>query len=343
MPKQIPGQHSASGDKLLIAYLFPGQGAQVIGMGRALYEADAVARSTIDSIENICKLPLKRLMWEGPASELTATWHAQLALFACSVAAYRAFRNAGAPEPRFVAGHSVGEYAALVAAEAIELEPAVDLVSLRGKSMAAAPPGTMAALIGLAVDKLEAICQTVDGTVTVANYNSPEQFVISGEYAAVEAACEMALVAGAKRAIRLNVGGAFHSPLMLPALGPLSAALATAPWKATRIPVVHNVDALPNRETQQFIDRLSRQLAGNVRWTDGILAMRDGGSRIFVELGCGRTLTGLLRRIDKTLSGLVVEDPRSLGEAIAKLSASGVIPDKESPQVTRRQYQLDNC
>lgn len=310
----------------MIAFVFPGQGSQTVGMGRDLYERFPAAREVIDLVEDRTRLPLKRLMWEGPEADLTATQHAQVALFACGVAAWKALQAGGAPQPAFVAGHSLGEYTALVAAGALDLEPAADLVALRGRSMAAAPPGTMAAVLGLASEKLDEICAGTEGTVVVANYNSPDQLVISGEPEAVRKAGEKALAAGAKRVVPLNVSGAFHSPLMLPALGPLSEALATAPWRDARVPVVHNVDARPNRDRAAFADRLSRQLASGVRWTDCVFAMRDAGVRTFVELGSGKTLTGLLRRIDKALAGMAVEDGPSLEKALETLGSAATQP-----------------
>jgi [acyl-carrier-protein] S-malonyltransferase len=303
----------------MIAFVFPGQGSQTVGMGKDLYDRFDPAREAIDFIEALTGLPLKKLMWEGPEADLTATQHAQVALFACGVAALRVLQAKGVPQPAFVAGHSLGEYTALVAAGALELGPAADLVALRGRSMAKAPAGTMAAVLGLEAGKLDEVCEKTPGTVVVANYNSADQLVISGEPAAVEAAGEAAKAAGAKRVIPLNVGGAFHSPLMLPALGPLSEALDKAPWRDSAMPVVHNVDARPNREAAQFADRLGRQLASGVRWTACVETMREAGVTTFVELGAGKTLTGLLRRIDKSLAGLAVEDGASLEAALESL------------------------
>lgn len=308
----------------MIAFVFPGQGSQTVGMGKDLYDRFPAAKEVIDFVEERSGLPLKRLMWEGPEADLTATRHAQVALFACGVAAWKALLAGGAPQPAYVAGHSLGEYTALVAAGALELGPATDLVALRGRSMAAAPAGTMAAVLGVPAEKLDEICAATEGTVVVANYNSPDQLVISGEPEAVRKAGEAATAAGAKRVVPLNVSGAFHSPLMLPALGPLSEALNKAPWSDAQVPVVHNVDAKPNRDKAAFADRLSRQLANGVRWTDCVLAMRDAGVTTIVELGAGKTLTGLLRRIDKGLAGLAVEDAASLEKALEALKGEPV-------------------
>ncbi len=309
----------------MIAFVFPGQGSQTVGMGKDLYDRFPAAREAVDFIGDRTGLPLKRLMWEGPEADLTATQHAQVALFACGVAAWKALAAAGAPAPAFVAGHSLGEYTALVAAGALDLGPAADLVALRGRSMAQAQAGTMAAVLGAPAEKLDEICAATEGTVVVANYNSPDQVVISGEPEAVKKAGEAALTAGAKRVVPLNVSGAFHSPLMLPALGPLSEALGVAPWRDSTVPVVHNVDGKANHGADQFADRLSRQLSAGVRWTDCVLAMRDHGVSTFVELGAGKTLTGLLRRIDRGLTGLAVEDAASLEKAIEALRSGQTV------------------
>ncbi|MBM3268617.1 MAG: ACP S-malonyltransferase [Candidatus Sericytochromatia bacterium] len=305
----------------MLAFVFPGQGSQFVGMGRDLYERHAAAREVIDFVEERTRLPLKHLMWDGPESDLTATQHAQVALFACGVAAWNAFRAGGGPDAACMAGHSLGEYTALVAAGALDLGPAADLVALRGRSMAQAPEGTMAAVLGLDPQKLDEICEATPGVVVVANYNSPDQLVISGEPQAVAKAGEAATRFGAKRVLPLNVSGAFHSPLMLPALGALTDALNRSPWRDATVPVVHNVDARPNRRADQFADRLSRQLASGVRWTDCIGTMRDQGVTTWVELGAGKTLTGLLRRIDRNLAGHVVDDAASLDKALEALDS----------------------
>ncbi len=305
----------------MIAYVFPGQGAQTVGMGKDLYDRFPEARAVIDAVESRSGLPLKRLMWEGPADDLTATQHAQVALFACGVAAFKVLEAQGAPPPTMVAGHSLGEYTALVAAGALDLGPATDLVTLRGQSMAKAPPGTMAAVLGMDPDQLTRLCADIPGQVVVANYNTLDQLVVSGEVKAVEALHDAARRAGAKRVVMLNVGGAFHSPLMAPALGPLSAALREAPWKDATIPVVHNVDATPNQRADRFADRLTRQLESSVRWVDCVGAMRDAGIRMFVELGAGRTLAGLIRKIDRSLQAVVVEDGISLDKTLSDLHA----------------------
>lgn len=306
----------------MIAYVFPGQGAQTVGMGKDLYDHFEVARAVVDEVERRSGLPLKRLMWEGPLDELTATAHAQVALFACGVAAFEVLQSLGAPRPAMVAGHSLGEYTALVAAGALELGPATDLVTLRGQSMARAPQGTMAAVLGMDADQLVRQCAEVPGTVVVANFNSPDQLVVSGEVKAVEAVRDAAERAGAKRVVMLNVGGAFHSPLMAPALGPLSEALRSAPWKDSAIPVVHNVDAAPNSRAELFADRLTRQLESSVRWVDCINTMARSGVDTFVELGAGKTLCGLMRKIDRSLKSMAVEDRHSAEKAATDLGAS---------------------
>ncbi|MBU6429203.1 MAG: ACP S-malonyltransferase, partial [Cyanobacteria bacterium REEB65] len=213
-----------------------------------------------------------------------------------------------------------GEYTALVAAGALDLDAAADLVTLRGKSMAMAKDGTMAAVLGLDVQVLERLCAELDGNVVVANFNTPDQLVVSGEPEGIAALFQTAKAAGAKRVVPLNVSGAFHSPLMAPALGPLSEALRRAPWQDAAIPVVHNVDGCPNASCQVFADRLGRQLESSVRWVDCVQTMGAAGIQTFVELGAGKTLCGLIRKIDRDARVLAVEDKASLEAALAEWS-----------------------
>ncbi len=308
-----------------LAFLFPGQGAQTVGMGRALAEAFASARATFEAADRALGFPLSRICWEGPEDELRKTVNAQPALLTHSVAVGRLFEAAGL-RPQWAAGHSLGEYSACVAAGALDFEDAVRLVHRRGALMYQAGldrPGAMAAILGLARENVESACAEAAavGVVLAANLNAPGQVVISGEIAAVERACEIARAKGAKRAIRLEVSGAFHSPLMESAAAGLGAALDAVTIRDARCPVVTNVDAQPARKADAIRAALKAQLLGAVRWEDSMRRMRAEGAEGFVELGTGKVLRGLLRTIDREAPSWSAEDPESVS---ATLSALGV-------------------
>lgn len=303
-----------------VVYLFPGQGSQVVGMGQALAAEFPEAARTFAEAEDVLGLPVRKLLWEGPEETLRATENAQVALFVTSVAALRAMRALGAPEPAFVAGHSLGEYSAAWAADAIDFAPALKLVRLRGELMARAAAGTMAAVLGLEAAVLEEICRTTAATVVVANYNSPDQLVLSGTPEGVSAAGQKATAAGAKRVVPLPVAGAFHSPLMEVASQELTAALASAPWRDSRVPVVANVDAQPTTSAGAFADKLARQLASSVRWTDTLGWMIAQGPATFVEVGSGKVLSGLVKKLDRKLPTASTEDPEQLRKALQALA-----------------------
>lgn len=290
----------------LIAFVFPGQGAQEVGMGRDLYEAHPVARDLFDQASDLLGVDLKRLCFEGPKAELDDTINTQPALYVTSVALWSVARHEGViSSPAFVAGHSLGEYSALTAAGALPFEAGVRLVRERGRLMKKAGeqhPGKMAAIIGLEDDVVASICEAAsrpNEPVQVANYNCPGQIVISGAEAAVRRAVELAEAQGAKRTVVLDVSIAAHSVLMAPVKEEFAAAVAAAPLRAPEVPVVGNLTARPLETEAAIRHELVEQLTGSVRWTDSVRYMRDQGVQTFVEFGPGSVLTGLIKRIDR--------------------------------------------
>ena len=309
-----------------LAFLFPGQGAQAVGMGRSLAEAHPAAREVFETADRVLGGGFTKLLWEGPEDELRKTVNAQPALLTHSVAALRLLENAGLA-PVVSAGHSLGEYSACVAAGAIAFEDALSLVRTRGELMYRAgieKPGTMAAILGLDGPAVEAACaEAADaGVVRAANFNAPGQVVISGEIPAVEKACEVAKAKGARRAIRLEVSGAFHSPLMASAAAGLEEALAKTTIRDGRTPVIANVSAQPVRTAGEIRAALAAQLLGAVRWQESLSAMLASGVEGFVEVGTGKVLRGLLRTLDKDAASWNVEDPASLTATLEALGAS---------------------
>ncbi|MNR84117.1 Malonyl CoA-acyl carrier protein transacylase [compost metagenome] len=307
-----------------LVMLFPGQGSQAVGMGQALAEAHPTAMQTFEEAELITGMPLRQLCWEGPEEALRSTDNAQVALFVTSMAAYRVYRELGGPEATWMAGHSLGEYSALAASGALDFADALKIVRLRGQLMAKAEKGTMAAVLGFESDKLEAICQESPETVVIANYNSPDQLVISGTPAGVAYASEKAAEAGAKRVVPLSVAGAFHSPLMEVASADLTNALNQAPWQQADVAVLTNVDAQPTQDATAFAAKLSAQLASPVRWTDAMRWALDHGAEGFVELGAGRVLSGLVKKLNRKIPTFNVEDPETLDKTLSSLAAAPV-------------------
>ena len=311
-----------------LAFLFPGQGAQSVGMGRALADSHAEARECFATADRVLGYPLSALCWEGPADELKKSVHTQPALLTHSVAAWRLVDAAGL-RPAFVAGHSLGEYSACVAAGALSFEDTLRVTSRRGELMYQAGlerPGAMAAILGLARADVEAACEAASGAgiVRAANLNAPGQVVISGEPAAVDAACEAAKARGAKRAIRLEVSGAFHSPLMASAAAGLAEALDGVTIRDARCPVVSNAWAKPVQKADELRAALKDQLLAPVRWEESMQLLLAAGAEGFVELGTGKVLRGLLRTIAREAASWNVEDPESLQATLAALgSAAG--------------------
>ncbi len=286
-----------------VVLLFPGQGSQAPGMGRDLAAAHPEAARVFGDVDDALGVPLSRLCFEGPADELTQTQNAQPALLAHGAAVWAVVREALAPRVRAAAGHSLGEFTAYHAAGALPLSDAVRLVRRRGELMfetGTARPGAMAAVLGTLARPVEELCEEASaaGVVVPANYNSPAQIVLSGEAAGVERAMELAKAAGAKRAIRLNVSGAFHSPLMQPAQAGLAEALTTARFTDATFPIYANVNAQAVRTPVDARSLLTQQLTAPVRWTEVMQTLAAAHpDALFVELGPGTVLKGLARQI----------------------------------------------
>lgn len=279
------------------AYVFPGQGSQFSGMGKDLYESSAQAKSHFDLADAVLGFGIKDVMFTGNADELKQTKVTQPAIFIHSVAAARSSPDF---QPEMVAGHSLGEFSALVAVNALSFEDGLRLVAKRAAAMQRAcdlNPSTMAAVLGLDDAVVEEICASVDEIVVAANYNCPGQLVISGSIAGVETACEKMKAAGAKRAVVLPVGGAFHSPLMEPAREELAEAIKSSSFMQPDCPVYQNVTALPSIDVNAIKQNLIAQLTAPVRWTQTVRNMIVDGATQFYECGPGKVLQGLVRKI----------------------------------------------
>ncbi len=282
------------------AFVFPGQGAQFVGMGKDLYENNPEAKEMFEKANEILGFRITDLMFEGTDEDLRQTKVTQPAIFLHSVILAKTMGEEF--DPAMVAGHSLGEFSALVAAGALSFEDGVRLVSARAQAMQKAceiNPSTMAAVLALPDEKVEEICAGVDGTVVCANYNCPGQIVISGEVEAIDAACAKLLEAGAKRALKLKVGGGFHSPCMEPARAELAKAIEATEFHTPSVPVYQNVDAKPHTDPAEIKANLVAQLTAPVRWTQSVRNMVEDGADCFVEVGPGKVLQGLVGKIAK--------------------------------------------
>lgn len=278
------------------AYVFPGQGSQFPGMGKELYQSNKHAKALFKRANQILGFDITKVMFSGSAEDLKATAVTQPAVFLHSVITATCMEDFN---PEMTAGHSLGEFSALVAAGALEFEPALRLVAIRAEAMQQAcdaNPGTMAAILGLDFQTIEDICEKTEGVVVPANYNSPGQLVISGEMEAVQRACEAMKEAGAKRALVLPVGGAFHSPLMEPAAKRLAEAIGRTYFHEPFCPVYQNVDAQPTMDPEKIRENLLKQLTSPVRWAQTVQNMIADGATSFTEVGPGTVLAGLIKK-----------------------------------------------
>jgi len=313
------------------AFVFPGQGSQKVGMGVALAESSAAAREVFEEVDEALSQNLSRLMREGPMEDLTLTENAQPALMAVSMAALRILEREGgltlSEAGRFVAGHSLGEYSALAAAGTLSLTDAARLLKRRGQAMQAAVPvgiGAMAAVMGLDLDAVEAVAEAAQRTpegkqeiCQVANDNAPGQVVVSGHKGAVERAIQLATEKGGRRSVLLPVSAPFHCALMQPAADAMAEALETASLAPPVLPLMANVTAAEAAAPDEIRDLLIRQVTGRVRWRESVTAMRAAGVEELVELGAGKVLSGLARRIEPDLGGAAVGTPEEI-EALLK-------------------------
>src|SRR5216684_2729419 len=335
-----------------VAFLFPGQGSQAAGMGADIFETSPAARRVFESADEALGIALSDLCFHGPDDVLRETINAQPAIVTVSLALLAALQASlnehtsswSSPlVPSYTAGHSVGEYAALVASGALQLKDAVRLVRERGRLMhyeGTVCPGGMAAVIGMDEGPLEEVCQEAtaqavvnlardahpgQGRVSIANFNAPGQIVISGEQAALSVAMELAKARGAKRVIPLAVGGAFHSPVMQPAAGELAQMIATTPIQDASIPIIGNIHAVPLTQTDALREELAQQIASPVQWTRTIEYMASAGVTVFIEIGPGQALTGMVKRIIKGVTTISMSNAADIARAAATIREMGLL------------------
>lgn len=300
-----------------IAYVFPGQGSQYVGMSREIIESDSESKLILKEFQNRTEIDLEDIMLNGPEEKLKQTWYTQPAILFHSISALRLFEKNFEIKPDFVAGHSLGEFSALVANGCLNLQDALYLVHKRGEYMIKANDGRpfgMAAVIGLNPDKVKSICEEAssEGIVIAANFNTPVQTVISGTAEGVTKAMEIAKENGAKRLIPLVVGGAFHSPLVAKAEGWLRKDMEDMTFNDVTIPVISNVDARPCNSGKEIINNLCKQVSSSVMWLDSVHYLLDEGVDLFIEFGPGKVLGGMLRKIDRKAKSINIEKPEDI-------------------------------
>lgn len=303
--------------KSKIAFVFPGQGSQAVGMGKDLYDNFPMSRMIFDDADDALGFSLSEMCFEGTAEDLALTAITQPAILTTSIAAYYAMREYNYPTPDFVAGHSLGEYSALVAAGAINFYDAVKIVHNRGKYMQEAVPvgvGAMAAILGLDIESIEKGCaEAAEGQIcSPANINSTSQIVIAGNAEAIDRACEILKEKGAKRAIKLNVSAPFHCALMMPAQEKLAADLQGITYGDFQFPIVQNIDAQVNNDSAKVCEALTKQVSNPVRWLQSVENLVKLGVETFVEVGTGKVLSGLVKQINRDVRLLNVENTESL-------------------------------
>jgi [acyl-carrier-protein] S-malonyltransferase len=342
-----------------VAFLFPGQGSQSVGMGADVFTTSTAARQVFETVDEALGFPLSSLCFQGPEDKLRDTINAQPAIVTVSLALLAAFQEALSPHnfswsfplvPSFTAGHSVGENAALVASAAIDLKSAALLVRERGRLMhqeGLVCPGGMAAIIGMDAESLQAICQEATdqalahysaddrdqavhpglGKVIIANFNAPGQVVISGEEYALNVAIELAKKKGAKRVIPLSVSGAFHSPVMEPAALGLAQAIRSTPVQHAAIPLIGNIHASPLTDAQAIREELAQQIASPVQWISTIEFLASAGVTIFIEIGPGQALTGMVKRIIKGITTVNISSASDIEKAATMMREMGLVPE----------------
>ena len=312
---------------MTLAFTFPGQGSQFVGMGKELADAFTSSRAVFEEVNDALSQNLSHLMWEGPIEDLTLTSNTQPALMACGMAAMRALKDefgVDVTDAKYVAGHSLGEYTALCAAGSLSLADTARLLRIRGDAMQAAVPvgaGAMAALLGASVEDAEAAAKAgqAKGICQIANDNATGQIVLSGEKDAVQAACDAATEMGVKKAMMLNVSAPFHCDMMAPAADAMRDALADATFNAPTVPVINNVQALPVSDADQLRNDLVAQVTGRVRWRESVEWMHANGIETLAEPGCGKVLTVMLRRIVKGMNGKTLNTPEGLEAFVSEL------------------------
>jgi [acyl-carrier-protein] S-malonyltransferase len=342
-----------------VAFLFPGQGSQAVGMGADAFSASPAAKSIFETVDAALGFSLSDLCFQGPEDKLRETINAQPAIVTVSLALLAAMQESLSPThtfsswssplvPNYTAGHSVGEYAALVAAGALDLKDAARLVRERGQLMhheGTVCPGGMAAVIGMDANALEEVCQEATteasasgtreadathpgmGKVIVANFNAPGQIVISGEQRALEIAMELAKARGAKRVIPLAVSGAFHSPVMQPAASTLAQAIRATTLRDASIPIIGNISAMPLTTAEAISEELAQQIAASVQWTRSIEYLANAGVTVFIEIGPGQALTGMVKRIAKGVTTLNISSMPDIEKAVARIQEMGLARD----------------